>query len=84
MVSAATLLEISSGLACMNILSLQSHVAYGHVGNSAAVAEALSKAASAIFGILKRTMDAGAEEMALIEAQEELIDPSANFIVESL
>jgi pyridoxine kinase len=49
-----------------------------------AVAEALSRAAASVFGILKRTAELGAEEMALIEAQDELVNPSASFRAEPL
>ena len=57
----------------MNLLSIQSHVAYGHVGNAAAV-----------FGVLKQTADAGARELLLIAAQQELIAPSRVFAAEAL
>jgi pyridoxine kinase len=40
---------------------------------------ALSLAASAMFGVLSRTAEAGASEMLLIEAQEELVTPSRVF-----
>jgi len=45
-------------------------------------AEALSRAASSIFGVLRRTAEAGADEMLLIDAQEELIRPSRMFLAE--
>jgi len=48
--------------------------------NSAA--EALSLAASSIFGVLKRTAEAGTREMLLVEAQEEIISPSHRFSAE--
>jgi pyridoxine kinase len=41
--------------------------------------EALSLAASSMFGILSRTAEAGASEMLLIEAQQELVHPSQVF-----
>ena len=46
---------------------------------SGSAAEAMARAASSIFGILKRTAAAGAPEMLLIEAQDELVDPAAAF-----
>ena len=49
-----------------------------------AVEEALSRAAASVFGILERTAALGAEEMALIEAQDELVNPSASFRAEPL
>jgi pyridoxine kinase len=42
-------------------------------------AEALSLAASSIFGVLRRTAEAGAKEMLLVEAQEEFVKPSQTF-----
>jgi pyridoxine kinase len=43
------------------------------------LAEALACAAAAIFGVLRRTAEAGARELLLIEAQEELVAPSRIF-----
>jgi pyridoxine kinase len=43
------------------------------------LAEALSRTASSIFGIVRRTAQAGARELLLIEAQEELVAPSQVF-----
>jgi pyridoxine kinase len=51
---------------------------------SASAVEALSTAAAAIYGVLKRTAAAGAKEMALVEAQDELVNPSAGFRAEQL
>jgi pyridoxine kinase len=47
-------------------------------------ANAMSRAAASVFGVLKRTAEMGASEMALIEAQDELVDPSATFRAEPL
>jgi pyridoxal/pyridoxine/pyridoxamine kinase len=47
------------------------------------VAEALSRAVASVFGILKRTAS-DSKEMALIEAQGELVNPSAYFRAEAL
>jgi pyridoxine kinase len=44
----------------------------------------MSRAAASIFGILKRTAATGSREMALIEAQDELVNPSTIFRAESL
>jgi pyridoxine kinase len=55
-----------------------------HYLRTRSAAEALSCAASAIFGILKRTASAGASEMLLIEAQEELVNPTETFRTEPL
>jgi pyridoxine kinase len=43
------------------------------------LAEALSRTASSIFGIVRRTAQAGSRELLLIEAQEELVAPSQVF-----
>jgi pyridoxine kinase len=40
---------------------------------------ALTRAASALFGVLSRTAEAGAAEMLLVAAQEELVNPSRVF-----
>ena len=50
-----------------------------HYLRSGAVAQALSCAASSIFGVLRRTADAGARELLLIEAQEEFVQPTHVF-----
>lgn len=55
-----------------------------HYLRSGSAAEALSLAASSIFGILERTAEAGVNEMLLIEAQEELVKPSTTFRPEPL
>jgi pyridoxine kinase len=52
-----------------------------HTGSAA---EALSRAASSIFGVLQKTTAAGADEMLLIEAQEELVNPSRIFVAEPI
>jgi pyridoxine kinase len=55
---------------------------FAHCLRSGSAAEALSRAASAVFGVLKRTAEAGSREMLLIEAQEELVKPSREFRAE--
>jgi pyridoxine kinase len=55
-----------------------------HYLRSHSAAEALSHAASSIFGILRRTAEAGAREILLIEAQEEFASPSRIFQPERL
>ena len=42
-------------------------------------ADAMSLAASSIFGVLNRTAEAGSTEMLLVEAQEEIVAPSRVF-----
>lgn len=53
-----------------------------HVLKSNSTAQALSLAASSVFGILKKTFDAGAREIALVAAQEELVRPARIFRAE--
>lgn len=48
------------------------------------VAGALGAATSSVFGLLRRTSDAGVAEMALIAAQEELVTPSRRFAPERI
>jgi pyridoxine kinase len=55
-----------------------------HVLRTGSAAEAMSRATASIFGILKRTAATGSREMALIEAQDELVNPSTIFRAESL
>jgi len=50
-----------------------------HFLRSGSVADALAAATSSVFGLLRRTRDAGASETILIAAQEELVAPSATF-----
>jgi len=42
-------------------------------------AEAVSRAASSIFGVLERTLAAGSREILLVDAQQELVAPSRSF-----
>jgi pyridoxine kinase len=55
-----------------------------HLLERGSTAEALSRATSAVFGLLKRTAAVGAREMRLIEAQEELVNPSTVFPAERI
>jgi pyridoxine kinase len=50
-----------------------------HFLASGSAREALSRAASSIFGVLKRTLQAQSGEILLVGAQEELVDPSEIF-----
>ena len=49
---------------------------FAHWLRAGSAAEALSHAASSVFGILRRTAQAGGTEMLLIAAQDELVAPS--------
>ena len=48
------------------------------------VGEALSRAASSVFGILAKTAQTGAREIQLVAAQDELVNPSRLFEAEAL
>ncbi len=50
-----------------------------HYLRSRSVADALAAATSSVFGLLRRTRDAGASETILIAAQDELMAPSETF-----
>jgi pyridoxine kinase len=54
-----------------------------HRLKSGAAAPALEAAAASIFGLLSRTLAAGARELQVIAAQEEIITPSRRFIAEA-
>ncbi len=51
---------------------------------SNSTAEALSKAASSIYGLLRRTAEAGSREILLVEAQDEFVKPNRMFIAEPI
>src|SRR6187401_3086300 len=57
---------------------------FAHYLRTNSAAEALSRAASSIFGLLKRTADAGSREILLIDAQDEFLTPSRVFAAEKL
>jgi pyridoxine kinase len=45
---------------------------------------ALENAASAIFGLLRRTAEAGSREILLVAAQDEFVNPTTRFAAEQL
>jgi len=55
----------------------------GHL-RGGSLADALSRAVSSLFGVLAHTAEAGARELQLVGAQEELITPSRIFPAESI
>jgi pyridoxine kinase len=55
-----------------------------HYLRTGSAATAMTRAAASIFGILKRTAATSGSEMALIEAQDELVNPSMIFHAEPL
>jgi pyridoxine kinase len=57
---------------------------FAHTLRTGKVAEALARAASSIFGVLARTAEAGAREIQLVAAQDEIVNPSRMFDVEEI
>ncbi len=55
-----------------------------HVLKTGSTAEALSRAASSVFGMLKRTREAGSREILLVAAQDEFVRPSQVFVAEAV
>jgi pyridoxine kinase len=55
-----------------------------HILKTGSTAEALSRAASSVFGMLKRTTEAGSREILLVAAQEEFVRPSVVFAAEAV
>ena len=55
---------------------------FAHCLRTGSTAEALSLAASSIFGLLRQTAEAGSREIQLVEAQEEFVEPSRMFRAE--
>lgn len=47
-------------------------------------AEALARAASSVYGLLRRTAEAGSREIVLIEAQDEFVKPTTRFEAERI
>ena len=52
---------------------------FAHYLRTGSAAEALSRAASSVFGLLRRTADAGSREILLVEAQDEFVNPTQAF-----
>jgi pyridoxine kinase len=57
---------------------------FAHYLRSGSAAEALARAASSVFGVLRRTAETGAREIMLIDAQEEFVTPSRMFPAEPI
>lgn len=55
---------------------------FAHALRVGSLAEALSRAASAVFGILRYTAEIGAREIQLVAAQDEILEPSQRFEAE--
>jgi pyridoxine kinase len=52
---------------------------FAHLMRGGSAAAAMARAAASVFGVLRRTAQAGAREMQLIEAQDEIVAPSTVF-----
>ena len=57
---------------------------FAHYMRGGKIDEALSNAASAIFGVLSKTAEMGASEIQLVAAQQEIVEPSRVFMAEQL
>jgi pyridoxine kinase len=55
-----------------------------HYLREQSAAAALAKAASSIFGLLKRTREAGSREILMVAAQDEFVTPSRLFVPEAI
>jgi pyridoxine kinase len=55
-----------------------------HLLRNGSTAEALSRAASSIFGVLEKTQQAGARELLLVAAQDEIVRPTRVFRAEAV
>jgi pyridoxine kinase len=55
-----------------------------HYLREQSAAAALAKAASSVFGLLKRTKEAGSREILLVAAQDEFVTPSREFAPEAI
>jgi pyridoxine kinase len=55
-----------------------------HYLRTGSAGKALSNAASAVYGLLSRTMEAGSREILLIAAQDQLVQPAQVFEAETL
>ncbi len=57
---------------------------FAHMLRGGSLAQTLSLSTSAIYGVLRRTAEAGAREMLLVAAQEEFVNPTQIFAPERL
>jgi pyridoxine kinase len=57
---------------------------FAHYLREGKIDAALSRAASAIFGVLAKTAEAGAPEIQLVTAQQEIVEPSKVFEAEAI
>jgi pyridoxine kinase len=57
---------------------------FAHYLRAGKIQEALSKAASAIFGVLVKTAEVGAPEIQIVTAQQEIVEPTQIFEAEKI
>ena len=57
---------------------------FAHYLRNGSAVEALSRATSSVFGVLRRTAEAGSREIMLIEAQDEFVNPGQLFEAEKI
>ena len=57
---------------------------FAHYLRTGSAAEALSRATSSVFGVLKRTAEKGSREILLVEAQDQFVSPSQLFEAEKI
>lgn len=55
-----------------------------HFARSRSAPHALGEAAAAIYGLLRRTLEAGSREILTVAAQEEFVNPTRRFAVEAV
>jgi pyridoxine kinase len=55
-----------------------------HYARTGSVATALGESAASIYGILRRTADAGSREILMVAAQDEFVAPTQRFLVETV
>jgi pyridoxine kinase len=55
-----------------------------HYARSRSAASAVGAASASIYGLLKRTAEAGSREILTVEAQDEFVDPTWRFEVEEV
>jgi pyridoxine kinase len=55
-----------------------------HLLHTGSISEALPRAVSSVFGLIQRTAEAGARELMLVEAQDEIVSPSSVFWAEKV
>src|SRR5947209_17921841 len=57
---------------------------FAHYLRNGSAVEALSRATSSVFGVLRRTAEAGSREILLIDAQDEFVNPTQVFEAEKI